>query len=99
VAVPFHPEVSPEVAFPETEEAVVPATPLRAFWETPCPPSLGKRGPSPSRSSPSSGSSDGRPPSQIDADGFQLVVGRTGKERSGGKVPKKARERERDEGL
>jgi len=36
----------------------------------------------------------------LDADGFQLVVGRKGKERSGAKVPKKAREeRERDESL
>jgi len=99
VAIPYHPGVTPEVAFPETEKAVVPATPPRAFRETPFPPSSGKRGPSPSCSSPSPGSSGGRPPPQIDADGFQLVVGRTGKERSGGKVPKKARERERDESL
>jgi len=83
----------------KTQGAAAPATPPRALLATPCPPSLGKRGPSPSRSSPSPGSSGGRPPPQIDAEGFQLVVGRTGKERSGGKVPKKARERERDEVL
>ena len=36
----------------------------------------------------------------MDADGLQLVVGRNGKERSGAKVPKKAREeRERDDNL
>jgi len=80
----------------KTQGAAAPATPPRALVATPCPPSLGKRGPSPSRSSPSPGSSGGRPPPQIDADGFQLVVGRTGKERSGGKVPKKARARERE---
>jgi len=86
----------------KTREAVAPATPPRALLATPCPPSSGKRGPSLSRSSPSPGSSGGRPPPQIDAEGFQLVVGRTGKERSGGKVPNKkarARERERDGSL
>jgi len=86
-------------AMPETQEAVVPATPPRAFLATACPPSSGKRGPSRSCSSASSGSSGGRPSPPIDADVFQLVVGRMGKGRSGAKVPKKARERERDESL
>ena len=100
VAVPFHPEVSPEVAFPETEEAVVvPATPIRAFRETPCPPSSGKRGPSPSRSSPSPGSSGGRPPPQIDADGFQLVVGRTGGRGRRGAEGRSPRKRGRGRGM
>jgi len=80
----------------KTQGAAAPATPPRALLATPCPPSSGKQGPSPSRSSPSPGSSGGRPPPQIDAEGFQLVVARTGKGRSGAKVPKKARERERE---
>ena len=75
-------------AMPETKEAAVPTA-------TACPPSSGKRGPSRSRSSASPGSSGGRLSPPIDADGFQLVVGRMGKGRSGAKVPKKARERER----
>jgi len=87
---------------PETKEAAVLTTPPRPFLATACPPSSGKRGPSRSRSSASSGSSGGRPSPPIDADGFQLVVGRMGKGRSGAKgakVPKKARERERDGNL
>ena len=86
-------------AMPEMQEAVVPATPPRAFLATACPPSSGKRGPSQSCSSASSGSSGGRPSPPVDADGFQLVVDRMGKGRSGAKVPKKARERERDGSL
>jgi len=83
---------------PETKEAAVPTTPTppRAFLATACPPSSGKRGPSRSRSSASPGSSGGRLSPPIDADGFQLVVGRMGKGRSGAKVPKKAREMERE---
>jgi len=57
----------------------VPTTPPRAFLATACPPSSGKRrkrGPSRSRSSASPGSSGGRLSPPIDADGFQLVVGR-----------------------
>jgi len=73
----------------------VPTTPPRAYLATACPPSSGKRGPSRSRSSASPGSSGGRLSPPIDADGFQLVVGRMGKGRSGVKVPKKAREMER----
>jgi len=84
-----------KAATPETKEAAVPTTPPRAFLATACPPSLGKRGPSRSPSSASPGSSGGRLSPPIDADGFQLVVGRMGKGRSGVKVPKKARERER----
>ena len=84
-----------KAAMPETKEAVVPATPPRALLTTACPPSSGKRGPSRSRSSASSGSSGGRPSPPIDADGFQLVLGRMRKGRSGAKIPKKARERER----
>jgi len=84
-----------QAAMPETKEAAVPTTPPRAFLATACPPSSGKRGPSRSRSSASPGSSGGRLSPPIDADGFQLVVGRMGKGRSGAKVPKKARERER----
>jgi len=84
-----------KAAMPETNEAAVPATPPRALLATACPPSSGKRGPSRSRSSASSGSSGGRPSPPIDAEGFQLVVGRMGKGRSGAKIPKKARERER----
>jgi len=84
-----------KAATPETKEAAVPTTPPRAFLATACPPSSGKRGPSRSRSSASSGSSGGRPSLPIDADGFQLVLGRMGKGRSGAKIPKKARERER----
>ena len=80
---------------PKTHEAAAPATPPRALVATLCPPSSGKRGPSRSRSSASSGSSGGRPSPPIDAEGFQLVVGRMGKGRSGAKIPKKARERER----
>ena len=82
-------------AVPETKEAAGPTTPPRAFLATACPPSSGKRGPSRLCSSASPGSSGGRLSSPIDADGFQLVVGRMGKGRSGAKVPKKARERER----
>jgi len=95
-----------KAAMPETKEAAVPATPPRAFLATACPPSSGKRGPSRSRSSASPGSwtssggrrswlsSGGRTPPHLDADGFQLVVGRMGKGRSRAKVPKKARERD-----
>ena len=107
----FHPAVTPEAAMPETKEAAVPTTPPRAFLATACPPSSGKRGPPRSCSSASPGSwtssggrrswssSGGRTPPHLDADGFQLVVGRMGKGRSGAKVPKKALERERDESL
>ena len=98
---------------PKTHEAAAPATPPRALVATLCPPSSGKRGPPGSRSSASPGSwtssgghrswssSGGRTPPHLDADGFQLVlvVGRMGKGRSGAKVPKKARERERDGSL
>jgi len=86
-------------AMPETQEAVVPATPPHAFLATACPPSSGKRGPSRSCSSASSGSSGGRPSPPIDADGRQFVVGRMGKGRSRAKIPKKALERERDGSL
>jgi len=84
-----------KAAMPETKEAAAPTTPPRAFLATACPPSSGKQGPSRSCSSASPGSSGGRLSPPIDADGFQLVVGRMGKGRSGAKVPKKARERER----
>jgi len=83
----------------KTREAAAPATPPRTLLVTPCPPSSGKRGQPLSCSSASPGSSGGRPPPQIDAEGFQLVVGRMGKGGNGAKVPKKARERERDESL
>ena len=83
----------------KTREAAAPATPPRALLATPCPPSSGKRGQPLSRSSASPGSSGGRLSPHLDADGFQLVVGRKGKDRSGAKVPKKARERERDGSL
>jgi len=75
---------------PETKEAAVTTTPPRAFLATACPPSSGKRGPSRSCSSASPGLSGGRLSPPIDADGFQLVVGRINP-----KVPKKALERER----
>jgi len=89
-----------EAAMPETKGAAVPATPPRAFLVTPpCPPSSGKREPSPSRSSASPGSSGGRLSPHIDAGGFQLVVGRTGKEKSGGKVPTRRRGRGRGRGV
>jgi len=87
-----------KAAMPETKEAAVPTTPPRAFLATACPPSSGKRGPSRSCSSASPGSSGGCLSPPIDADGFQLVVGRMGKGRSGAKVPKTAREKERERG-
>jgi len=80
-------------------EPAAPATPPRALLATAYPPSLGKRGASRSCSSASPGSSGGGLSPPIDADGFQLVVRRMGKGRSRAKVPKKARERERDESL
>jgi len=82
------------------KEAAVPTTPPHALLATPCPPSSGKRGPSPSRSSASPGSSGGRLSAIIDAEGFQVVVCRRGtKERSREKDPKKARGRERGRSL
>ena len=85
----------------KTQEAAAPATPPRAMLATACPPSSGKRGASRSCSSASPGSSGGRLSPPIDAGGFQLVVGRMGKGRSGSgaKIPKMARERERDGSL
>ena len=83
----------------KTREAAAPATPPRAMLATACPPSSGKWGASRSCSSASPGSSGGRLSPPVDADGFQLVVGRMGKGRSGAKIPKMARERERDGSL
>jgi len=84
----------------KTREAAALATPPRTLLATPCPPSSDKRGQPLLRSSASPGSSSGRLSPHLDADGFQLVMGRKGKERSGAKIPKKAREeRERDESL
>jgi len=60
-AIPSCSRLMKAATMPETKEAAVLTTPPRPSLATACPPSSGKRGPSRSRSSASSGSSGGRP--------------------------------------